>query len=394
MLYTNTGNLLDTLGRKSLALEMYYKAIQIDPDFGMSIGNIGIALSHYAFYMTDKCHSHILHYFAYHYLQYAIKCKNVDKSAIECFKKEISKYSEQYITKMLEPKLNIEQKTYDEKETNYRKWCLINHLFLNPLNDLEVFENSFATDSVQIPNIVTSIDSPQPVIYGLFNQLKQEYIYARFLLCNSQNEYSKVHYVDRDTYLINSFDYPLYSLRIENLKTAFKIAYSLFDRSAFLINEYFDLGIKLKHVSFGSIWNKEYNRGRDKYIYKNVLRPEDNYGLRGLHWIRKDLYEKMFEATEPEAKYLFELRNALEHRYVKVFADWGVDRSDGSVDHLAFYISENKLKISTLKLLKLIRELIICIIVAIRIEEDNRHGKDKENIMPITLFGYSDEWKV
>ena len=72
----------------------------------------------------------------------------------------------------------------------------------------------------------------------MFNQIKQEYVYARYLCFNSI-EIDSVHYADEYVNLIDCLDYVQYSIRIEGLKAAFKTLYSLLDKVAMLINEYY-----------------------------------------------------------------------------------------------------------------------------------------------------------
>ena len=70
----------------------------------------------------------------------------------------------------------------------------------------------------------------------MFNQIKQEYVYARYLCFNSI-EVDSVHYADENVYLIDCLDYVQYSIRVEGLKASFKTLYSLLDKVAMFINE-------------------------------------------------------------------------------------------------------------------------------------------------------------
>lgn len=54
-----------------------------------------------------------------------------------------------------------------------------NTLFLNTLNDLSTAELCFVTDVLQFPSMVVSIDA-KTVFHGMFNQIKHEYVYARY----------------------------------------------------------------------------------------------------------------------------------------------------------------------------------------------------------------------
>ena len=272
--YTNLANTLESCCRKSAAMKYYRKALDIQSSFGMAEGNMGRALQHYSILIHDKGHRDFLHYFAYRFLKSSLKRENVHYSARMYFEECIKIYSEDFIKSFLEKELTIKEYSLgdiDEKE--YRKWCLHYHLFLNPLNDLPQEHSCFATDSLQLPNITTSIEQIEPPKYfGMFNQLKQEYIYARYLCYEAFKGPQRAHFADKETYLTNLFDYPQYSIRIEGLKTAFRQLYSLFDKGAFFINEYWDIGVHEHDINYRTIWLTNYGYGKKNYKYKNLLK--------------------------------------------------------------------------------------------------------------------------
>ena len=114
----------------------------------------------------------------------------------------------------------------------------------------------------------------------------------------------------------NTLDYPTYSIAIEEVKAAYRLAYSLFDKIAFFLNAYLDLKLDESRVYFRGVWYVNADR-------KQGIRPEldrsENWPLRGLYWLAKDLFDKDFhDVTEPDAQALYAVRNQLEHRYLKV----------------------------------------------------------------------------
>ncbi len=99
--------------------------------------------------------------------------------------------------------------TFLSSEEIYRKWCLQHHLFLNPLNDLPQELSCFTTDSLQLPDMVTPIEQiGPPKYYGMFNQLKQEYVYSPYLCFAAFTEPEETHFADKETQLIDMLDYP------------------------------------------------------------------------------------------------------------------------------------------------------------------------------------------
>ena len=98
-----------------------------------------------------------------------------------------------------------------------------------------------------LPPIVEELDdrpdgsTPPPVI-GFFNQMKQEYVSARFTLYEGLRD-TKIHFSDRGVQLFDTLDFPMHSLATERVRAGFRIAYSLLDKVAFLIDHYWQLGL-------------------------------------------------------------------------------------------------------------------------------------------------------
>lgn len=395
-LYTNYANALKHLGRNIAAIEQYKKVLDINPNFGMSLGNIGEAYQYYGLLVFDPAQRDYLHNCAYGMLSKAIRSNdpNMYSKAKEYFKHCIEQYDSEYVKKVLAIPLDIPQYDYpDSNELQYRKWALHNNLFLNPLNDLPYYEFCFAADVLHLPNMIVNINA-KPIFHGMYNQIKQEYIFARYQYYCGLQMPKEPHSADKDTYLLQFADYPQYSIRIEQLKCSFKTLYSLLDKVAFFINSYFELGISERDVSFFSIWKTE-KKGKTSYKYKNVLDPYSNFAISSLYWISKDFYKPFTVSPNPVAQRISKIRNALEHKYVKVY--WAIipDRANGEIDDLALYVSEDELKAETLWLLKLIREIIICLSLAVNIEENKRRKNLEDKIIPTFNFlNYDDEWKI
>lgn len=397
ILYTNYANTLSFCGRKIEAISQYKKAINIHPSFGMALGNLGRVYQDYGIIDYDDGHQDYFHHFAYSLLKNAIACKdpNTYEEAKKCFVKAISRYVPAYVEEFLQKDLKIPQFSYENiEEKLYREWAVENSLFLNTLNDLPVAELCFATDVLQLPNMVVSIDA-KPIFHGMFNQIKQEYVYARYQYYSSLQFRDEVHYADKDTHLINFADYPQYGIRIEQIKSSFKILYGLFDKIAYFLNSYFDLGIHERDVSFNHIWLTGFGKGKNRYDYKNVLNHEENFALASLYWISRDFYDKFEDSPNPRLKCISDVRNALEHKYVKVTNGWFPERTKAKVDDLALYVTEGELSALTLELLHIVREAIICLSLCVHVEEQKKSEQNSGKlIMPMPLMEYDDEWKI
>lgn len=396
-LYTNYANTLSSCGRKISAITQYRNALRTNPCFGMALGNLGKIYMDYGFFDFDSGHRDYLYHFSYTLLQKASRSNdpNTYLEAKEGFQKLSQYYDSEYIRKFLSRKLNIPNYTYDDMEEKlYREWALQNVLFLNTLNDLPVEKMCFANDVLHLPDMIVSINA-KPVFHGMFNQIKQEYVYARYEYYCSLQTLEQPHFADKETHLINFADYPQYGIRIEQMKSAFKTLYGLFDKIAFFLNSYFDLGIHERDINFSHIWLSEFGRGNNVYKYKNSLDYKSNFALASLYWISRDFYDKFEDSPNPQLKHISIVRNALEHKYVKVTNGWLTKRMDGEVDDLALYITEDELSELTMDLLHIVREAIICLSLCVHIQEEkNRKSNEGKFVPSIPLMDYDDEWKI
>jgi hypothetical protein len=212
----------------------------------------------------------------------------------------------------------------------------------------------------------------------MFNQVKEEYIYARYLLYEVVSSDYNVHFADKEVHLDDVLNYSAYSIRLEKLKTAFRTVYSLFDRIAFLLNSYLNLGIEEHKVSFNNIW---------KVLEE---KEEQNIAIGALHWINRDFIEKFGDSATPHAKKLKELRNALEHKFVSVHI-FPVEKEVQIGEDFIYRISEEHLIAYSMDLLKLVREAVIELTVAIRIEEYQRHD-GYQNVVCMEMHEYLDDF--
>ena len=383
---TNLGNLFSHLGRFSEAQNYWQEALSILPDFSMAIGNIGFGLSHYAKVLYDTGQQLVLFQFAYKYLNQGIN-QDIYEEAKQSFKQQILDLEAHIGKKNL---IDLpDQKDYklgkSKGETLYRKWCLDNKLFLNPLNDISV-EAVAGQDCLYLPSMILKLDQP-PIYHTIFNQIKQEYVSARFLLYEGIYQ-KKFHFSDRGNIQMDTLDYSTYSLSIEKVKIAFRICYSLFDKIGFLLNDYLELNCLPDKVTFRNIWYL-YENKKPKSLNKRISTIK-NWPFRGLYWLSKDLFEKNFALTiEPDAQEIATIRNFIEHKSFKT-VEFGF--SGLTDDGLTYSISRNEFERKTLKLFTLARAAIIYLSLGINLEEKKKI-KDNAPIFPIDFENLRDSYK-
>lgn len=197
--------------------------------------------------------------------------------------------------------------------------------------------------------------------------------------------------------MVNTFDYPVYGLAVEKVRIAFRLAYSILDKVAYFLNDYLRLGIPEKRVSFRGLW---YDRQQpDRGLRADIHRP-DNDPLRGLFWLAKDLYEKdagFVEVLEPSAREVAEIRNHLEHKYLKLHHYSVPQPSSRGIgfETLAFSLERTEFERRALWLLRTSRVALLHISMAMHIEEaGRRRGSEDGFSLPIEMDRYEDEWKM
>ncbi len=382
---TNLANDLSHLGRYSEAIELWEKAIELDENFDMAIGNLGYGLFHYAQIIYDDWHKAYFLKEAYQNLNRVVNSKGIYEEAKVSFNQVILIIKKQVNSEFLQSPHKFEELSLGktESEKNYRKWCLENRLFLNPLND--IYKNTImARDVLSLPTItVKSIDNNINNYHSFFNQIKQEFCSARYLFYEGIMD-SSTHFSDRENFIIDTLDYATYSFNLEKLKIAFRVFYSILDKIAYLINSYFKLGKKPFEVTYRKIW-----------LEKKTINPKientQNWGLRGLYWLCRDFSERddLHSELEPEAKELSSIRNFIEHKSFKIieFGNSGISK-----DGFIYEIQRNDFVEKTFKLMKIIRASIIYSSLSISLEE-NKKNIDPKKIASITLSKLDDEFK-
>jgi hypothetical protein len=392
---TNLGNQLDTLGRFVDARVHWSSALAIDSNFWMARANRGHGLMHYATALYDPGHREV---FAFHAHRDLIESLTLiaryphlgDDRLTIFFTQEAERITRHYDVEAIGREYRPDNGDMGDEPTEraYRRWCLGNVLFLNPLNDVEAGPIA-ARDIMSLPNFTTAAKEP-PIVVGMFNELKQTFVSARWMLWDGMRP-GEPHFSDRDVLLYNTLDYPSHGLPVEKVKVAFRMAYSILDKIAYFLNHYLALGIPEKRVSFRTIW-----REKDNGPVRERFAKSENWPLRGLFWLSKDLFEEaMRDSTEPAARALADLRHHLEHKYVKVHEMLLQPMSADDLFHdtLAHAITRFDLERRTLRLIQLVRSALIYLSLGMHREERER-AKDKEGLtMSIPLDPWRDAWK-
>ena len=253
-----------------------------------------------------------------------------------------------------------------------------------------------ATDDLMLPPITEGLnDRPDghlpPPILGFFNQMKQEYVSARFTLFEGIGS-TTVHFSDRGVTLTDTLNYPLYSLASERVRMAFRIAYSLLDKIAFLVDHYWKLKKAPDRISFKNVWMVE---GKSRLLPQ--FKARENLPLRGLFWLSKELFDDDFKkTTAADARELHAIRNALEHTYLRVSEGWAKPFmiTETSNNGFGIAIGSDELEAKALRVMKMARSALFYLSFAIGVEERRKRRENPNQLVgSMSLYGLHDKRK-
>jgi LA2681-like HEPN len=378
----NLGNRLKVAGRAIEALDYWRRTLEIQPNFGMSLCNRAIVLVNYGLALEDEEDKALFLWRAHKEASAAIAQTAIYTDIHDEATRRKTKELKDWIESALDIKgiaatgvdpLAAQDASATAEERDYHHWCLVNCLYLNALNDLGRYTVAMA-DSTGLATHVVPVDAPH-IFASFFDQMKQEYASARWLLYEGLTV-KMPHFSDRDVFLQATEPRPSVSLAIEKVKTAYRISYSLFDKIGFFLNAYMELGIPAKKVSFRTLWRTDENQP-----LRRQFDSTSNWGFCALYWLAKDFFEKENdEVAEPEARGLSDIRNHLEHKYLRVTVAESPTAPPGD---LAFMVSREQFEGKAMHLLKLARSALIYLAIGVGFEERRRAAEPSRAAEPV-----------
>lgn len=395
---TNLANVMSHIGRFCEAIDYWDQAIATHPNFAMALANRGDGLKWYARAVYDGGHQTLFLWQSRLALAAGLSA-GLEAHAVNHARDAIA---------YLDTLGDWETFTYDldkyplgdtDAEQRYRKWCLQNRLFLNPLNDLGPY-NIGARDVMTFPSIALPIDKSGPLVpevYGIYNQLVQEFVSARYVAYEALQERDRAthHFSDQGVLLYDTLDYRVLRLWVEKLKMSYLSAFAMFDKMAYLLNHYLELDIPTHRVNFGSLW---FNACKPEKGVRAELEASENWPLRGLFNLSRDLHWSADEtfAMEPEAKTLHEIRRHIAHKYLTVHDSFHsavvtVGRDRVQTGQLAMSIGGEELAVATVKLLKLVRNAMIYMSLAANWYEQTTRKRSDDVYAPMPLHPLGDD---
>lgn len=248
------------------------------------------------------------------------------------------------------------------KEKLYLQWCAKNKLFINDLNDVCDYDISHQ-DVLALPSFSHSINSTltmheELAYHGNFDEIKNDYCYARYLFFTANSIPDEEQHFYNSTYQhVEDMSYSINNLKTSHYKTSFRILYSLFDKIAYLISRFFDIN-NINDDNMLSIDNlfRDFKSSNWRKTWKpnKKLEASDNHFIHALFYILKDIRDikgtsSVSKWIDPDAKAFSEIRNAIEHRSLKIVDDFGYELAtshnsyhDSKLEKLKLYIEKIK----------------------------------------------------
>jgi LA2681-like HEPN len=231
-----------------------------------------------------------------------------------------------------------------------------------------------AHDVFHLPDHAYAVGE-EPRFVQFYDLLKSEFIGARILYFEALTT-EEAPFTDRGILLFDSFESARYGIRVQKLKASYRLAYSLFDKIAIFINDYFRLQRPVQDVSFRKIFYELPKKKGAPRVLAPAFSGHQNWPLRGLFALSKDIFDTDFKETAtPDAQMLDDLRNAAEHRFLSLHDYLLEEKSSGAHFKLTISAFEEK----TLRIVKLARAALIYLSLAVRREEALRQEQSPGN---------------
>ncbi|MGL6184787.1 MAG: LA2681 family HEPN domain-containing protein [Clostridium chrysemydis] len=367
-LLTNFANVLSVMGRDIEAIEYYNKSLDLNSKYGMTLINKGIAIKHYARLTGEKWGMYYnkaydliqkgLNYGVYNEARsIGLKCLAEIEESINVDPIKIcGDYKEEFNSSLNLEKFSI-------------MFCKKHKLFLNICEECQGCQN-ITNDNLTIRKMTVDInteidDDPFLKLSSFLNEIKQNYVAARFLIIQSQYKDDDLSFVDNRLSMVNTLNYIENNIYIQLLKFAYKNMFDILDKIAIFINEYLSLGKSEKHIDFNRIWASKNNKNK----INELILKSNNINLNALFSLSVDL-------KNGELKYLNDIRNALTHRFlnIKLFKNEDLEELD-----------EEELLSYTIQISQIVRSAIIYLLAFVD-DVESIKSKNSKGVIEIPYF--------
>lgn len=381
--WVNLGNAFDFMGRDVDALPCYGRAIALDGDFGMALGNYGMALVGIAGFMGGH-QGHIL----------ADAARALDRaledekrvleiggaSALATFRKERGRINGPAPGEVPEA-----ERRAPEFKDPHLGWAYRHGLLLHISPECLDAEDRIV-DPLHLGTMTVGIDDTSQArlrqLQDAFNVVKQDYIAARYsfwlaseadspIRSDAQSLSARGRYVD-------TLGYARWGVQTGMALGALNMATNTLDKIAGLTHLYFDTTRTPGTTYFNGMWLAKRKKGDPLSMEPNFRTELVDTGNRGLLALCDLSLDVAGNERLTELKKLVGLRNTATHRFLVAHEMMvGEVEKDGWVERIGW----NRLIEATVRQLAITRAALIYLARAIAVRESSHepHGE----VMPL-----------
>lgn len=381
---TNLGAELADMGRNIEAIRYFRRVLNLNNHFNMAIGNTGICLLELAQNVSSDVDKFNLLRMAEATLQ-KVQDDNIVSNENYAHFMEAQRVTEKYLKliprhiqdKYKEPKYFPKEMGQTEKD--YRNWALQNKLFLNILCEANMRDEA-ASDNVALYKSKHKKDSEFQKYNGYFNHIIENFTISRwFFYEGTQPQPLGPHFSEMRISYSDLGDGSIINRGKQNIFASFMLCYSILDKLALFINDYFELKIfNRTDLNLRTLWYQDFPH--NKNLRKSIKKYIDNPHLKALYWLSKDVYyrEQHEEILEPSARDWRKIRNHLTHEFIRV-TEKERDEHSQTCDPNTYCISYKELQDRCLSMLQLIRDSIVYLTLAVTHEETKNESQQKNS---------------
>ncbi|WP_223538919.1 LA2681 family HEPN domain-containing protein [Pseudomonas sp. BF-R-12] len=367
----NLANYLTEQHRHLEALEFYDLAIDEKNAFGLTTKARCLIEASNSIY--DKNSRFFFYKQSYKLLKAADSPENVstpgEQDLFEQLSHRLNHYCKWFESQYPEFLYTDHSDTYKEKFMNrkhksYLDWVGRNKLFLNFTNNIITEEYAYE-DCLYLPSFSGKINhlllpSEELAYHSHFEEIKDTYKYARYLFHTAlQIPIETEHMYNSTTSQVESYDSTFYDLKTNHYRTVLRCLYSIQDKIAYFIYKFFKVSnseIPEHKVNINSIFSSNQKPAAWLSEVKNPY-------LRALYFLSQDIHDTgeknsttnkdpnanlfLADINYPRANIVNKIRNALEHKSLKIVDSFGYELSQRP------YNPENTLKAAEIKLREL-----------------------------------------
>lgn len=383
---TNTGNLYDEIGRPVEAINCYERALAIDGAFGMALANKAIAVETLApivrYPNSYYIYAHQLYQAAFEQQQSILDVGG--QEALDVFQARDRKIADWFMhhghANLLDQDLShdrFDDSSMSEFVKFYADFCIRHDLYLNT-HLVDKLAAASIGDSV-VPRLVTHTDEgdEQQYVHDIMfrlNEITEAYMTARMALVQSQYTNDDFSTISEQTTLVNLLDYSVSNIYAGQLKTAYKEAFGVLDKIAVLLNHYLGLGLQEDRCYYRTVWYEHDDTGEPAQPLVIAQKVKDQgYRLFGLYLLCQELCGSKYS----------HIRNALTHRYVRVYRAVAGPKGTYTFEDLTQ---------TAIEALYSVKCAIMYVSLFIETQERAKHGSETHIDVPLSTHQNLDIW--